>query len=473
MERRIRRTQEGLLLPIAIKGQPAERMRLTERMKHYGTPAVSIAVINEGRIAWSRAYGLIAKDRPEPATTETVFQAGSISKPVTAVMAQRLVQDGRLELDEDVNRRLTSWKVPDSELTKDEKVTLRRLLSHTAGVTGHAVGEYARGAAMPTLVQALEGAPPANSPARSVDIVPGTKWRYSGGGYAIVQQLLIDASHTSFPALLHDGVFARVGMSHSSFALPLPAALHAKAAIGHGRDGERLTDDWRLFPEMAAAGLWTTPTDLARLAIELQRSYAGQSEALLSRASMRAMLTRQLADYGLGLSLHGEGRTLRFGHGGDTPGYKCTLVAYAETGQGAVIMTNSDRGDRLADEILLSIAQEYAWPDYGPKEMTVTTVAPALLAAYAGEYVLDLSSDFRVTIVPCGDRLAMTLRQPTGVTEAELLPESETRFFRRDVDLQITFYRDDQNRVERLVIHQDGSEFPARKVPAPASGVGP
>jgi hypothetical protein len=262
-------------------------------------------------------------------------------------------------------------------------------------------------------------------------------------------------------------------MSHSSFALPLPAALHAKAAIGHGRDGERLTDDWRLFPEMAAAGLWTTPTDLARLAIELQRSYAGQSEALLSRASMRAMLTRQLADYGLGLSLHGEGRTLRFGHGGDTPGYKSTLVAYAETGQGAVIMTNSDRGDRLADEILLSIAQEYGWPNYGPKEMTVTTVAPAILAAYAGEYVFDLSSDFRVTIEPRGDRLTMTLRQPTGVTEAELLPESETRFFRRDVDLQITFFRDDQNHVERLVIHQDGSEFPARKVPATAGGVGP
>ena len=461
---RIQRIENGLLLPVSVKGQPSVSMKIVDRMQFYKTPAVSIAFTNNGRIEWARAYGVREAGSRETITTETIFQAGSISKPVAATVALRMAQSGRFSLDEDVNKKLVSWKVPENEFTREQKVTVRRILSHSAGLTNHAAGNYTSGAQLPTLLQILDGVKPANTPPIRVDSIPGSRWRYSGGGYGVLQQLLIDTGGKSFQTLAQEIVFEPLEMKHSTFEQSLPDKFRRTAAVGHNRAGEKIAGNWITFPEMAAAGLWSTPSDLARFAIELQKSKAGKSNKILTTATTNQMLTRQIENWGLGLVLEGESSSARFSHRGDTEGYKCLMVMYQNTGQGAVIMTNSDRGDRLADEILRSIAKEYGWNDYQPKEKVIAQVNPKIHEAYFGQYELEISPDFVVTISAKNGNLVMTLKQPTGESSAELLPESELRFFRREVDFEITFEINDSGKATGLVIRQDGSVYRAKKI---------
>ncbi len=368
LEARIQRVENGLLPATVVKGQPPPTMKLAERMGFHNTPGVSIAVINNGVVEWARGYGVREAGGSDPVTVDTRFQAASISKPVAAVAALRLVKQGRLKLDEDVNLRLVSWKVPENEFTREKKITLRGLLSHGAGLTVHGFGGYASDEPTPTLLQTLDGAKPANSAPVRVDITPGSKWRYAGGGYNVLQQLLIDVTKTAFPQLMREVVLDKLGMNHSAYEQPLPKNLWTQAASGHRDNGEKIKGGWHTYPEMAAAGLWTTPTDLARFAIELQKAKAGKSKKVLSPEMVGQMLTEQIGAWGLGLGLEGKGQAALFRHGGANEGFRCFMVAYIETGQGAVIMTNSDRGDALAGEILRSIAREYGWPSYLPKE---------------------------------------------------------------------------------------------------------
>src|SRR5688572_3347552 len=361
-------------------------MDLAERMAHYKVPGVSIAVIDKGDIAWAKGYGVLDAHGTTPVTTDARFQAASISKPVAAMAALALVQQGRLSLDEDVNLPLTSSHVPDSEFTRVQKVTLRRLLSHSAGLTRGDVGSYAAGDAVPSLVQALEGRTPANLPALRVDNVPGSTWRYSGGGYSVMQQLLIDVTGKPFAGLLQEIVLGKIGMTRSTFIQPLPDEWDARAASGHDVNGQPIKGRWRTFPETAAAGLWTTPSDVARFAIELQRAASGQSTRVLSADTAKLMLTKQLNGYGFGAWLGGGAQVTTFSHGGSNEGYRCMLFAYVATGQGAVVMTNGDGGDGLFNEVMRAIAHEYDWPDYRPTEKTVAQIDRVIYQMYVGRY---------------------------------------------------------------------------------------
>jgi CubicO group peptidase (beta-lactamase class C family) len=328
---RIQRVENGLLPDVRIQGRTPLRMALADRMRHYGAPGVSLAVINDGRIEWARGYGLREIGSSAPVTSTTLFQAGSISKPVAAMGALRLVQEGKLQLDEDVNRRLVSWKVPENEFTTEQKVTLRRLLSHTAGLTVQGFPGYAVDAPVPTLVQVLNGEKPANTPAIRVDIVPGSKYRYSGGGYCVMQQLVVDVTGKSFPQFMRETVLTRLGMKHSTYEQPLPPGRANDAATGYLPGGRAVPGKWHIYPEMAAAGLWTTPSDLARFAIEIQRSFAGKSRKVLSPEMTRQMLTRQINNVGvgLGLGLEGEGHSARFAKDGRNEGFDAMLAGTA------------------------------------------------------------------------------------------------------------------------------------------------
>ncbi len=368
LEARIQRVENGLLPATLVKGQPPPSMKLAERMGFYNTPGVSIAVINNGGLEWARGYGVRDAAGSVPVSANTLFQAASISKPVAAMAALRLAEQGKLELDEDVNLRLVSWKVPENEFTRERKVTLRGLLSHCAGLTVHGFRGYASDEPAPTLLQTLDGGKPANSAPVRVNLTPGNKWRYAGGGYNVLQQLLIDVTKKPFPQLMREMVLGKLGMNHSTYEQPLPNNLWAQAASGHRNDGAKIKGGWHTYPEMAAAGLWTTPTDLARFAAELQKAKAGKSKKVLSREMVSRMLTEQTGNWGLGLELEGKGQAALFRHGGSNEGFRCVMVAYIETGQGAVVMTNSDRGGALAGEILRSLAREYGWPSNLPKD---------------------------------------------------------------------------------------------------------
>ena len=367
-DQRIRRIETGLMPASIAKGEPAPKWTMVERMAHYNVVGVSVAVIDNYAIHWAKGYGLPAKNANHPVTTETLFQAGSISKPVAAAAALRLVETGNLSLDEDVNQKLKSWHVPDNEFTREQKVTLRRILSHSAGLTVHGFPGYAVHETIPTLVEILDGKKPANTPAIRVDLVPGTTERYSGGGYTIMQLLLTDVTGEPFPQLLKDTVLEKMGMQHSTYQQPLPPDWAKDAASGYRGNGQPVPGKWNVYPEMAAAGLWTTASDLARFAIEIQKSREGRSNLVLSREMTNQMLTRQIDGAGLGLMLGGTDQSPRFSHGGADEGFQAFLIGTLDSGKGAVVMTNSDNGINLAQEILLSIAAEYGWPDYKPRE---------------------------------------------------------------------------------------------------------
>jgi CubicO group peptidase (beta-lactamase class C family) len=468
LTQRIERVESGLLPPAIVKGEPPLRLRLVDRMQFYKTPAVSIAVINDGRIEWARGYGVLEAGGKDPVTSATLFQAASISKSFTAMLALRLVEQGKLDLDSDVNQRLVSWKIPENEFTKEQKVTLRRLLSHTAGVTVPGFLGYPVDETLPTLRQVLEGEKPANSAAIRVDLTPGEKFRYAGGGYVILQQLMMDVTRLSFPELMQQTVLQKLEMKDSTFQQPLPANLVSRAAAGHLPNGVEIKGKWFVVPEVAADGLSTTPTDLARFVIEVQKSRLGKSNKVLSTASINLMLTPQIENVGFGLFIDGEGSSKRFSFSGANVGFKCRMLGYMNSGQGVVVMTNSENGAELINEIIRSVAAEYGWPDFHPKERVIAKVDPKVYVAYVGEY--EIAPGFILTVTREGDKLmnrAMPVPAPpsaTGQPWSEMFPESETSFFVKDADARYTFVKDERGTVVQVNILRGPREFKARKI---------
>ncbi|MBI2681152.1 MAG: serine hydrolase [Candidatus Solibacter usitatus] len=350
----------GTVLEIPMGKQPPLRLSLAQVMKAYNVPGLSVAVIDNYQIVWAKGFGTIGPGSSEPVKTSTLFQAGSISKPVAAAGALVLVEAGKLSLDEDVNRKLKTWKIPENEFTKTEKVTLRRLMSHTGGLTVHGFPGYDVDAPMPTLVQIFNGEKPANTAPIRVDTVPGTLDRYSGGGVTIEQQLMMDVTGKPFPALLRETVLDKIGMNDSSYEQPLPPARAAHTAIGTYQNGKPVHGKWHLYPEMAAAGLWTTATDLANFAIEIAQSRNGKSNKILSQKMVEEMLTPVRQGAGLGFFTD-KGNPGFFGHNGADEGFQALLTMNWQTGQGAALMANSDHGIAVADLMLRSIAKEYGW----------------------------------------------------------------------------------------------------------------
>jgi CubicO group peptidase (beta-lactamase class C family) len=346
-------------IPMGEKQSPI-RLSLAALMELYKVPALSIAVIDDYKIVWAKGYGTIGTGATSPVTTKTLFQAGSISKPVAATGALYLVEQGKLSLDEDVNRKLKTWKVPENEFTKEQKVTLRRLMSHTAGLTVHGFPGYDVDAPLPTLVQIFKGEKPANTAPIQVDLVPGTQQRYSGGGVTIEQQLMMDVTGKPFPALLRENVLDKIGMSDSSYEQPLPPARATMTANGTYADGKPVHGKWHIYPEMAAAGLWTTPTDLAKFAIEIAQSRRGKSNRVLSQKMAEEMLTEVKDGAGLGFFVEKDNPG-QFGHNGADEGFQALLTMNSESGKGVAIMADSDNGINVANFVLRSVAKEYAW----------------------------------------------------------------------------------------------------------------
>ena len=421
IEEKIRRIENGILLPAIIKIAPPVRLKLTDRMRYYDTQGVSIAVINNGQIEWARGYGVKEAGKNDPVTPETLFAAGSISKPVTAMAALNLVENGKLNLDEDVNNKLVSWKVPENEYTKQSKVTLRRLLGHTSGLPlGAGDGKtYRFGDPFPSIAQALSGV--------QLEFAPNCRWAYSSAGYAVAQLLMTDVTKKSFPELMRETLFDKLGMTRSTFENPLPPQFWDRAATGHVSVGAKpIENKFPATPAMAAGGLWTTPTDLARFALELQKTKTGKSNTIFSQEKANLMLTPARAGWGLGLEIDTQGKTPRFFHSGGMPGFTALMVGYNWQGQGAVVMVNQDtyNGFQLVTEIMLGIAREYGWSDYVPVEKIVVSANPKAYEDYAGYYEID--NGYPITVVARNNRLYLIWALGNVY---EMYPESETKFF--------------------------------------------
>ncbi len=451
-QQHIKDVEAGLLSGVVVKGDTHATHTLSERMATMHVPGVSIAVVHHGVIEWAQGFGVMSVGGA-PVTAETLFQAGSISKPVAAMATLHLVQEGKLSLDADVNTELTSWKLPDAPVAGGKPVTLRELLTHTGGTTVHGFPGYAVDAPVPSLVQVLNGEKPANTPAIRIEAAPGSRWNYSGGGYTIMQQMVVDVTKEPYPKFLHDTVLKPIGMTHSTYEQPLPVEWRAKAATPYAGDGKPIAGGAHTYPEMAAAGLWTTPTDLARYLIEVQRSLKGEANHVLSQKMTKEMLTPGMGEWGLGLLIAGSETNPHFGHGGSNAGFESDMMAYENGGDGAVVMTNGQQGSRLADEVMRAIAVVYHWPDLQPKVRTAVTVDPKILADYVGTY--QLAPKFSLVLTVDDGHLVL---QATGQDSLPMFAESETKFFLTAVDAEIEFFKDDQGKVSYLVLRQNGHE---------------
>jgi CubicO group peptidase (beta-lactamase class C family) len=370
---------------------------LAEQMEWYKVPGVSIAVINNGKIEWAKGYGIREAGTDSPTDANTLFQAASISKSVSALGALHLVQEGALDLDTNINNFLVSWKIPDNEFTRNQPVTLRYLLCHGAGLNGHSLGSYSRGEEIPTFLQLLDGLPPAMAGPVRVVSEPQTESRYSGGGYLIVLQALIDVIGQPFPDIMNEAVLNPVGMERSGYFQPLEYDSAENVAAGHDEMGSVFEGYWEIVPNLAGGGLWSTPSDLCLFAIEVQKALRGESSIIL-RELAEEMLTVHIGSYGLGLALQGEGENLAFSHGGDIRGYHNFLFAYARRGQGVAVMINAQNGSYLYQEILRSVAIVYDWPDLKPSVISPVQLPLETLNSYTGRYIFNNVLPVEVTI---------------------------------------------------------------------------
>jgi CubicO group peptidase (beta-lactamase class C family) len=368
--------------------------------------------------------------------------------------ALKLADQGVLDLDAPVNQYLKSWKLPENDFTADEPVTLRHLMTHTGGLTVHGFPGYALDAPLATTVEVLEGSGAANTDPIRVDTIPGTLWRYSGGGYTIMQQLLADVTGKPFPRLMRELVLDPAGMTLSSYAQPLPPERAEYAASAHMSDGSTGDGKWHLYPEMAAAGLWTNPTELARLALDVQAADGGEPGHVLSPEMTQAQLTPGLGGYGLGFAVRGEGPSARFSHGGSNYGFKAQFMAFRERGRGVFVMTNGDRGSALAQEIILAVAREFEWPEPQYQEIALAEVPVEVLREIAGSYRLE-EDDLEIQVLAEEDHLRIEVPDPAGAGEPQVIlayPTAENFFIDLQDGQRFRVDRDDSGAVTALQV---------------------
>ena len=339
-------------------------LTITQLMQRFNVPGVSVAVIQDFQIHWAKAYGLADVETGMRVNTETLFQAGSISKPVTAMAVLRAVQDGEFGLDDDINDILESWTLQGGEFTVDRPVTPRTLTSHTSGL-GDAFGfpGYDPAEPRPTVVQILDGLPPSNTPGPVfMQRPPMTLMEYSGGGVTVMQLALTDALDRPFVDIMREDVLMPIGMSNSTYEQPLPPVRDRNAARGHNAQGLGQGAKWHVYPEMAAAGLWTTPSDLALFLIEVQRSALGVSNRVLSRTTVQEMLAPVgVGDFAVGFIIEERGQGWYFSHTGSNWGFRASVMAHRAKGYGLAMMTNSDQGYPLLDELRRRFEHAYNW----------------------------------------------------------------------------------------------------------------
>jgi CubicO group peptidase (beta-lactamase class C family) len=360
----IRKVENGLSSRIQIGARSP--INLEERMKSLKVPGLSIAVVKDFKLQWAKGYGVRDFRTGSPVTEETLFQAASVTKSISAVVALRLVQDGILDLDKDVNGYLKRWKVPDNEFTRVEKVTLRRLLSHTAGLSVRGFRGYAEGEAVPTILQVLDGLPPANNAPARVEGLPGSGYRYSSGAYAVLQLLLEDVTGSPLSKLVAEYVFRPAGMTRSTLCPTCEDSLAGQTSMGHSVDdaGNITTFKGEAFVQNGSGccELWTTASDLGRFVIAMQRVLRGDAGSILSRETARVMITQQKnSPYGLGFFLLRYGDAAYFNHDGGNTGFSARFIGHPEQGYGFAFMINSDNTSTMLTELTMAVGGAYGW----------------------------------------------------------------------------------------------------------------
>ena len=441
-----RAIESNLATAVPIEG--VKGPALEQRMKELGVPALSYAVVEDGKIVLAAAYGQADVDSGRRATTSTLFQAASLSKPITAMGVMDLVERGKLRLDEPVNSILRTWKLPENELTAKTPVTLRLLLSHSAGTTVHGFPGYAQSAERPAITQVLEGTKPANTKAIMVDLAPNTKFRYSGGGTTVAQAAIADHTSVPFADFMRRTVLAPLGMTASTYQQPLPVSRRGEAATAYAIGRREVDGKWHVYPEQAAAGLWTTPSDLAKVIIELQNALAGRPTKLLSIDAARHMVTPRFpvspgSSIGIGFFIEERGGARYFSHGGANEGFRATLYGSIDGSKGVVVMANSDTASPVISEVVSSVAREYQFPGFPTTPLKTAALSAGDLERFPGRYEIAEPKQ-TISIRRAGDRLEI-IDLTSGWQPLYALPDGslaradrDTRYALSDAGLTVT-----------------------------------
>ncbi len=460
--KRIAATEHGLRRAVYLKGLRPEKLSLLDRMRFYNVPGVSLTVIDKNAIEWSRTYGEKDALIHQPLTRETMFQAGAFSQMMTAAAALKMAEGGKIDLDADIGSLLKSWRLPPpADTGLKSRITLRSLLTHSAGLSEYVYLGYPQGDPLPSLAQILDGEPPANGGPAWASSRKGSalRTRYSEPGYLVAGQALADASGMPFSGLMDASIIGPLGLKNSTFALPLPDDLRARIATGHTREGQPVKGFWNNYPEAAAKGLWTTPDDFAAFLLDLLGSAAGSPGKILSQAAARNMLSAQVESYGFGFIVEGKGDDILFDLRGKTHGFTCFLAIYPAKGQGAVIMTNSENGFLLIQEIMAGLSEAYGWAHYKPEEKSVLRLDPAAYQDFSGTY--EVHPNYRLDVT--SEDYYLVIR-PTGQAATKFYAESQTLFYSTDPYVRIQFLRNKAGSVDSLVLWQQDFELEAKKV---------
>ncbi len=442
---------EGNLIPMYSVAGKVQRMTIPEMMKQNNIPGMSIAFVDSGQIAWTKHYGYANLEDSILINSETVFTGASLSKPITAIAALALVEKGLLNLHDDVNLKLKEWKVPETQLTESEKVTLRRLIGHKAGIKNDLWSNYLPGEEVPTLKQMLAGEKPSIDPPSSVIHTPGSKTKYSNTGYSIIQKLLMDVQGEEFDQIIDELVFAPVGMENSSFKQPIPDYLMQRKAIGYTEDLESYP--YRLFPYQAAGGIWTTPTDLAQFMISLLNDYQQGKNTLVSKEMAQTIFTKETMRYVF--SLWNWGDDIVFLHFGSNQGFNCMMYGSVDQNQGIVVMTNSDNSFGFFDYLQRAVNSEYQWEYVRPEVLQATTKDINWIDSFLGGYQW---RDSKVSFIKNDNDLLLQIDDEQHV----LTQTGERVFVLAEIPLKITFPKSTDGRI--IFWEPDGYPFRIKKV---------
>ena len=414
--------ENGLIKNIQIKGESVQKFNIQERMDHYKVPGVSIAIVENGKMKWAKGYGFANTETKTKVDANTLFQAGSISKPVAALAVLKLFENNRIELNKDVNYYLKNWQIPENRFTETEKVTLEKLLTHTAGMTVHGFPGYQQTDDFPEIIDVLNGK--GNTGKITVDTIPGSIWRYSGGGYTVMEKVVEDVSGLALEEYMSKNILVPMGMKNSTYQQPIAKEWQKNISAAYNGNGQLISGLWNNYPEQAAAGLWTTPSDLARYCIEIQNIAQGEKKGVLTKETVQKMLTKHKNNWGLGPSLKYEKDSLMFGHGGKNAGFTNDMKAYAYQGNAVIVMTNADNGGKLISEIENAVSSYYNWPISRPRTIEVLDLADTDLKKFAGKY--KLQEQGLILEVQIKENALFLTNTPIG--KLDLLPMTKTKF---------------------------------------------
>lgn len=448
------RKVENSLSPNIIYGDTIAILRnIEERMKETGTKGLSIAVIKNYRVEWAKGYGWADEAAQKKVNTSTRFQAASISKSLNSLGILKLVEQGKLDPEADINNYLKNWKFPYDSLSKNKKINLYHLLSHTAGLDIHGFPGYERGDSLPTIQQILNGEKPANTKAVRSLFEPGKKFEYSGGGTTITQLLLTSITGKNYADYMQTEVLKPLGMDNSSYQQP-PLDI-ANLATGYYQNGKAVKGKYHVYPEQAAAGLWTTPSDLAKYIIECQLAYEGRSHKVLSQAMMKKRFTPRMdSTFALGVFIENKGGTKFFNHNGGNEAFLCTSFGSFEGGKGVVIMINGENFE-IITEVLNSVAQVYGWKDfYKPQFKKLFTVPVDTLQKYVGSYQL-MKDTFSIKL--CGNNLCLQQNGEPIDGYKMMFADYDTFSIKEEPNAEFKILRSKEGIIDALQLKQGGN----------------